>query len=347
MGYYGGHGRRARSRPSPSAQTLPQVQPAPLSDPPTGLVDCGNWAVTAVVGGARRRRPPASTSPSSSATTPAGPATSSSSSATTTSHSDLLFQTSDTTWQAYNNYGGNSLYAGTPTVGAGAVQGQLQPPVQHRATAAASARLLPLQRRVPDGPLPRGATATTSATSPASTPTAAAPRSSNTRRSCPSGTTSTGRAGQRANVEAARDAGRQPRVLQRQRGVLEDPLGEQHRRLGTRRTARWSATRKRTRREDRPVARSGPAPGATRRFSPPADGGRPENALTGTIFTVDRGADDVGTPITVGRVRQPAVLAQHQRRHASRPGQTATLGDSRRSATSGTRTSTTASARPA
>ena len=29
-------------------------------------------------------------------------------------HSDLLFQTSDTTWQAYNTYGGNSLYVGEP-----------------------------------------------------------------------------------------------------------------------------------------------------------------------------------------------------------------------------------------
>src|SRR4029077_830273 len=29
-------------------------------------------------------------------------------------HSDLLFQTSDTTWQAYNQYGGNSLYVGSP-----------------------------------------------------------------------------------------------------------------------------------------------------------------------------------------------------------------------------------------
>ena len=28
--------------------------------------------------------------------------------------SDVLFQTSDTTWQAYNRYGGNSLYAGDP-----------------------------------------------------------------------------------------------------------------------------------------------------------------------------------------------------------------------------------------
>ena len=29
-------------------------------------------------------------------------------------HSDVLFQTSDTTWQAYNQYGGNSLYVGSP-----------------------------------------------------------------------------------------------------------------------------------------------------------------------------------------------------------------------------------------
>ena len=28
--------------------------------------------------------------------------------------SELLFQTSDTTWQAYNQYGGNSLYVGSP-----------------------------------------------------------------------------------------------------------------------------------------------------------------------------------------------------------------------------------------
>ena len=27
---------------------------------------------------------------------------------------DILFQTSDTTWQAYNEYGGNSLYVGSP-----------------------------------------------------------------------------------------------------------------------------------------------------------------------------------------------------------------------------------------
>ena len=30
------------------------------------------------------------------------------------SHSDLIYQTSDTTWQAYNSWGGNSLYVGNP-----------------------------------------------------------------------------------------------------------------------------------------------------------------------------------------------------------------------------------------
>ena len=46
--------------------------------------------------------------------------------------SDLLFQTSDTTWQAYNRYGGNSLYAGGPATSAGPrLQGELQPAVRH------------------------------------------------------------------------------------------------------------------------------------------------------------------------------------------------------------------------
>ena len=104
-------GARKVATVQPSA-TLPQTQPACLTDAATGLVDCGNWAVSAswavpadAVSGiyfaklVRDGRP-------------AAPATSSSSCATTTARSDLLFQTSDTTWQAYNHYGGNSLYVG-------------------------------------------------------------------------------------------------------------------------------------------------------------------------------------------------------------------------------------------
>ena len=46
LGYYGGLGARLVATVQPSA-TLPQTQPACVSDISTGLVDCGNWAVSA------------------------------------------------------------------------------------------------------------------------------------------------------------------------------------------------------------------------------------------------------------------------------------------------------------
>ena len=122
-----------------------------------------------------------------------------------------------------------------------------------------------VQRRVPDGPLARAQRLRRQLLHRRRHRPQRRRRSSSTRSSCRSGTTSTGPAQQRANVEAARDAGVQPRLLQRQRDLLEDPLGEQHRRLRHRPTARWSATRRPT-----PTRRSirnptpGPAPGATR-----------------------------------------------------------------------------------
>ncbi|HXH28818.1 MAG TPA: N,N-dimethylformamidase beta subunit family domain-containing protein, partial [Candidatus Polarisedimenticolia bacterium] len=118
LGYYQGNGARKVAGPIPPTATLPQSQPACLSDPTTRLLDCGNWAVSA------------------SWTVPAG-ATSGIYLAKLVrddgvpgqSHivfvvrdddggSEILFQTSDTTWQAYNQYaeasltGGNSLYGG-------------------------------------------------------------------------------------------------------------------------------------------------------------------------------------------------------------------------------------------
>lgn len=109
MGYYGGLGaRKVATVANPTAK----VQPACLTQSATGLIDCGNWTQTA--------------SWAVPATAVAGiyfahlVATNGDDSHITfivrndASHSDLLMQTSDTTWQAYNNYGGNSLYTGKP-----------------------------------------------------------------------------------------------------------------------------------------------------------------------------------------------------------------------------------------
>ena len=106
MGYYGGNGARKVTSINVSG---PQNQVACLTDSATGLMDCGNWTISA------------------SWTVPAN-ATSGIYFAravrtdnggashiffivrSDTSHSDILFQTSDTSWQAYNDYGGKNLY---------------------------------------------------------------------------------------------------------------------------------------------------------------------------------------------------------------------------------------------
>ena len=90
--------------------SLPQTQPACKNDTaPTGLIDCGNWAVsaswavpsTAVSGLYLAHLVRNDTGGSSLIPFVVR---------NDASHSDILFQTSDETWQAYNTYGGNSLY---------------------------------------------------------------------------------------------------------------------------------------------------------------------------------------------------------------------------------------------
>ncbi|WP_422923925.1 DUF4082 domain-containing protein [Singulisphaera sp. PoT] len=111
MGYYQGDGARLVTT-IPSSDTLRQDQPAPMTDYATGLVDAGNWAVSASwavpsdatsgiyfanvrrddTGGASQIffvvRDDASTS-------------------------DIMFQTSDSTWQAYNTWDGTDSYQGS------------------------------------------------------------------------------------------------------------------------------------------------------------------------------------------------------------------------------------------
>ena len=109
LGWYGGAGARKVGTPTPTAASTDQ--PACATEAETGLVDCDNWAVSATWD-----VPANATSGIYLAVAKrSGPV----------SHivfvvrdddggSDLLFQTSDTTWQAYNDYGGNSLYTGSP-----------------------------------------------------------------------------------------------------------------------------------------------------------------------------------------------------------------------------------------
>jgi len=111
MGYYGGQGARNVANILPSA-ALPQTQPACLTDPATKLLDCGNWALSA------SWTVPANAVSGIYIAVLVRPDTGGASAIyfvvrDDSSHSDLLFQTSDETWQAYNPYGGNSLYGDT------------------------------------------------------------------------------------------------------------------------------------------------------------------------------------------------------------------------------------------
>src|SRR6266511_4557523 len=113
LGYFGGLGARFIATVQPSA-TLPQAQPQCLTQPSTGLIDCGNWAESA-----NWAVPLNATSGIYIAKLVREDATGGQSHIAfivrdDSGASDLLFQTSDTTWQAYNSYGGNSLYIGSP-----------------------------------------------------------------------------------------------------------------------------------------------------------------------------------------------------------------------------------------
>ena len=113
LGYYGGSGARLVAGNVLPTASLPQNQPNPITNSATGLIDCGNWAESA------------SWAVPADATSGVYIAKLIRADTGGASHiifivrddagsSDLLFQTSDTTWQAYNSYGGNSLYVGSP-----------------------------------------------------------------------------------------------------------------------------------------------------------------------------------------------------------------------------------------
>jgi Domain of unknown function (DUF4082)/Bacterial Ig-like domain/Bacterial Ig domain len=296
MGYYGGMGARKVATVRPSV-SLPQNQLDCLTNGSTGLIDCGNWAVSA------------------SWTVPTD-ATSGiyfaklvrESGVSGASHivfivrdddggSDLLFQTSDTTWQAYNNYGGNSLYVGSPAGRAYKVS--YNRPFNTRATNpedwvfnAEYPMVRWLEANGYDVSYFTGV--------------------DSDRRGqeilkhkvfLSVGHDEYWSGGQRANVEAARNAGVHlaffsgNEIFWKTRWESSiDGSGTPHRTLVCYK-------------ETHANAKIDPLPdvwtGTWRdpRFSPPADGGRPENALTGTIFEVNSGTSAIRVPAADGKMR--------------------------------------------
>ncbi|GGJ20028.1 DUF4082 domain-containing protein [Neoroseomonas lacus] len=111
LGYYGGDGARLVDTINHEAASA-TLQPTPLRDLDTGLVDAGNWSVTDTwsmtsdaVSGIYIAKLVREDGTFGENHIPFIVRDS-------TSTSDIVFQTSDSTWQAYNGWGGANLYGG-------------------------------------------------------------------------------------------------------------------------------------------------------------------------------------------------------------------------------------------
>jgi hypothetical protein len=114
MGYYGGDGARLVASVTPNI-AVSQSQPACNTNTTTGLVDCGNWGVSAswnvpatAVSGVYFAHIERTDKTDDENQIPFVVTNNA-------SHSDVVFMTSDETWQAYNDWGGYSLYTGDST----------------------------------------------------------------------------------------------------------------------------------------------------------------------------------------------------------------------------------------
>jgi hypothetical protein len=315
LGWYGGAGARKIATVSP-LNAAPQ-QPACLTDGATGLVDCGNWSQSAAWA-----VPAAAVSGIYFAHLVREDGGGGESHVMFVVRDDdgaseLLFQTSDTTWQAYNRYGGNSLYTGSPAGRAYKVS--YNRPFTTRGYAPEDWVFnaeYPMVRW-----LERNGYDVSYTTGVDSQRRGAELFEHETFLSV--GHDEYWSGGQRANVEAARAAGVNLAFFSGNEVFWK---------------TRWepsidgSATANRTLvsyKETHANAKIDPQPGVWTgtwrdpRFSPPADGGRPENSLTGTIFTVNCCAVDLQVPSAEGKLR----LWRHTSVATLAAGATATLGN--------------------
>ncbi|MGC5020488.1 DUF4082 domain-containing protein [Micromonospora sp. DT47] len=292
LGYYGGNGaRRVATLPG----TFPaQNQETPcVTDPATQIFDCGTWAVsttwtvpsTAVSGVYIALLTRTDTGGASHITFVVRD---------DSSTSDLIFKTSDATWQAYNSYGGTNFYSGP---NGRATKLSYNRPFATRGVLAGRDFLFsteyPMIRF-----LERNGYDVTYTTDVDADRRGDLIRNHKVFLSV--GHDEYWSGPQRADVEAARDAGTSlaffsgNEVYWKTRWEpSKDGSNTGHRTLVCYKET-WAGTK------------SDPSPewtGTWRdpRFSPPSDGGRPENALTGTAFMAN--SDDLALQVPAGQGR--------------------------------------------
>ncbi len=308
LGHYGGLGARKVATISPSV-TLPQNQPACISDATTNLLDCGNWAVSA-----SWQVPSNATSGVYIAHLVRSDTGGDSHIVfivrNDSSHSAILYQTSDESWQAYNSYGpgGFSLYGdnGGFDLPNRAFKVSYNRPFLTRgfsmesATWVFGAEFAMIQWLEQNGYDVTYFTGLDAARSGALI--------KNHKVFITAGHDEYWSGPQRANVEAARDGGV---------NLIFFSGNEVFWKVRWENSIDGSNTPNRTMvcyKETLAGAKIDPQPtwtGTWRdpNFSPPADGGKPENSLTGTIFYVNGvGADNDGTlairvPAADGKMR--------------------------------------------
>jgi len=299
MGYYQGNGARFITTVMPTA-SLPQTQPACLTDSSTGLIDCGNWAESA-----SWTVPASATSgiyfAEMTRTDTGGGSQIFFIVRSDSSHSAMLFQTSDTAWQAYNNWGGNSLYTGNTPAGR-AYKVSYNRPYQtqdynNRQTWVLNSEYPMIRFLEANG---YDVTYTTGVDTDRS-----GALIQNHKILLSVGHDEYWSAAQRANVEAARDAGVNLAFFSGNELFWKTRWENSTDSSNT--PYRTLVCYKETHANQVIDPKDPPTwTGTWRdpRFSPPADGGRPENALSGNIFYVNgTRADAMTVPASFGNLR--------------------------------------------
>jgi hypothetical protein len=303
LGYYGGLGARLVAANLVPAGT--GTQPACGTDSSSGLIDCGNWSTSvswnvpsSAVSGVYIAHLKRTDGVGDGSHIPfvvrndAG-------------HSDVVVQTSDATWQAYNGYGGNSLYKcvvacppGNPQTYKAAFKVSYNRPMTTENDSPLSALF-----NGAEYPMIRFLEASgydASYVSQVDVESSGA-LLKNHKLYISSGHDEYWSSTQRSNVEAARDAGVNLAFFSGNEIFWKtryEPSAD-----GTNTPRRTLVSYKDTHFDARtdPVAWTGTWRDS--RFLTPADGITPENSLTGQSFVVNSGTSDITVPYEHGRLR--------------------------------------------